>query len=425
MVALLFLVFLSLLALGTEVGFTMIVAAWLGIMSKTDRVVDAVLLPSSMMSSISYYALVQIPLFILAGEIMNRGGITQRLIDVATVWAGGVRGSLGHVAIGSNFLLSGISGSAVADAIATGKALIPAMQRRGYGDGFAGAVIAAGALLGPMIPPSIPMVVYAQIANESVARLFLSGVLPAILLSIGFIVICSIIARRRGFPAEPEVPARERLLVTGRAFWALMMPVIILVGIRFGLVTDTEVAAVAVVYAIGVSVFIYRTLALRDVPGILVAAGRSSAVILFLIAAAGPFSWLIAESQVSELVVSLIRGISDNPIVILLIVNVFLVVVGLAIEPLPAMIIFLPALLPISVELGIDPIQFGAIVVFNLVIGLLTPPVGLLLFVVCGMARIPFVTVSREVIPFLLWSFVVLIAMILYPPLTIWLGQGL
>ncbi|PZQ83051.1 MAG: hypothetical protein DI549_09175 [Ancylobacter novellus] len=421
----LFLSFVGLLILGVEVGFAMIVAAWLGLEFKPGPAVDAIMLPTSMLSGISLYALVQIPLFILAGEVMNRGGITRRLVSVSSAWIGPRRGSLGHVSILSNLMLSGISGSAVADAVATGKALIPEMRAKGYGAGYAGAVIASGALLGPVIPPSIPMVVYAQIANVSVAKMFLSGVIPGLLLAGGFLVICSIIGHRRDLPREPSMTWKEKFGVTGRAAWALLMPVIILVGIRMGLMTDTEIAAIAVIYSLLVGFFIYRSMNIAELPGILMAAGRSSAVILFLLAAAAPFSWLVAESQISEHLVEMIRQVTDNPHLILLIVNLLLLAIGLVLEPLPAMVIFLPALLPLAAELGIDPIHFGAVVVVNLMIGLLHPPIGLLLFVVCSVDRIPFLPVAREVLPFLAWSIVVLVLLIFFPPLTTWLGQGL
>lgn len=417
--------FIGLLILGLEVGSAMIAAAWLGLEFDSERIIDTMMLPASMISGISLYALVQIPLFILAGETMNRGGITTRLIDVSSAWIGRRRGSLGHVGILSNLMLSGISGSAVADAIATGKALIPAMRARGYGSGYPGAVIAAGALIGPIIPPSIPMIVYAQIANVSVARMFLAGVLPGLLLAGGFMVICSIIGKRRNLERGERFPIRKKITLTREAIWALLMPLIILVGIRMGLMTDTEVAAIAVLYAIVVGLFVHKAMRVTDLPALFLAAGRSGAVILFLLAAAAPLSWLVAENQVGERLVSTLHHISDNPHVILIIINVMLLIVGLVLEPLPAMVIFVPALLPLAAQLGFDPVQFGAIVVVNLMIGLLHPPIGLLLFVVTSLDRLPFLEVAKEVIPFLAWSIVVLVLMIFFPSLSLWLGQGL
>jgi len=420
-IALLFAAFLLLIMIGVDVGLSMVLSAWLGILAKPERAVDAILLPQTMMNGVNYYALVQIPLFILAGELMNRGGVTARLIEWSQALVGHLRGSLGHVSIITNLTMAGISGSAVADAIATGKPLIPAMERAGYGSGFAGGVIAAGAVLGPIIPPSIPMVVYAQMANVSVGKLFLAGIVPGLMLAFGFLCICSVLARMRNYPTMPRVDLRGRLRATGRAFWALAMPVIIVLGIRFGLFTDTEVAAVVVAYALMVGLFIYGDLKLRELPRITFESARSSATILFLLAAAGPFSWLVAESQIDRHVVELIRSLTDNPIVALLWINVFLLVIGTLIEPLPAMVIFLPALLPLAPALGLDPIQFGAVVVINLMIGLLTPPVGLLLFVVGNIGKIPIATLSLGALPFILWAIVVLGIISVFPALTTWL----
>jgi tripartite ATP-independent transporter DctM subunit len=421
MLLLLFLAFLLLIVVGFDVGFSMLLAAWLGIQAKTDRAVDSVMMPLSMIAYVDHYALVQIPLFILAGELMNRGGLTLRLIEWAQSLVGHFKGSLGHVSIITNLVLAGVSGSAVADAVATGKPLIPAMREKGYREGFAGAVIAAGALLGPIIPPSIPMVVYAQIASQSVVKLFMAGIVPGLLLAAGFLAICTVMARVRDYPRLPRATLAARGTATLRAGWALMMPVIIIGGIRFGLVTDTEAAAVAALYALAVGFLVYRSIKLRELPELLAAAGRSTGTILFLLAAAGPFSWLVAEAQVGAAATAFIRGISDDPVVVLLVINVFLLLVGCLIEPLPAMIIFVPTLLPLGAQLGIDPIQFGTVIVLNLMIGLLHPPIGLLLFVVSSVGRVPIGPVIRESLPFLAWAVVVLVLAIVYPPLTTWL----
>jgi tripartite ATP-independent transporter DctM subunit len=421
MLALLFVAFLLALLIGFDVGFSMIFSAFLGVLSKPGEAVDMAMMSLSMIAGVDSYALVQVPLFILAGELMNAGGITMRLIEWAMALVGRLRGSLGHVSVITNFVLAGVSGSAVADAVATGKPLIPAMRKEGYGEGFAGAVIVAGALLGPILPPSIPMVVYAQISNQSVVKLFMAGVFPAIILALGFLVVCSIVARFRKYPSRDAVSWATRVRATGRASWALMMPVIIIGGIRFGLLTVTESAALAVLYAGFVSFFVYRGIKLRQLPKLILTAGRSTAIILFLLAAAGPFSWLVAESQINQTVIEIISGISSNPIVVLLIVNVFLLLVGCIVEPLPAMIIFLPLLIPLGAQVGIDPIQFGAVVVMNLMIGLMHPPIGLLLFVVSSVGKVRLGPVMWEVLPFLAWAIIVLILTIVYPPLTTWL----
>ena len=421
MLTLLFVACLLLLVVGFDVGFSMILASWFGILSKTERAVDTSIIPMTMISFVDSYALVQIPLFILAGELMNRGGLTTRLIDWASALVGRLRGSLGHVSILTNFVMAGVSGSAVADAVATGKPLIPAMKKAGYDHGYAGAVIAAGALLGPIIPPSIPMVVYAQIASQSVVKLFMAGIVPGVLLCAGFMVICTLVANRRQYPRAAASSLRQQVRATGRAGWALMMPLIIIGGIRFDYMTDTEAAAVAALYALIVSLTVYRDFKPGMSPQVLAATGRSSALILFLLAAAGPFSWLVAESQINHAITGLIAGISTNPVVVLLLINGLLLLVGCVIEPLPAMVIFVPTRLPLGAQLGIDPIQFGAVIVLNLMIGLLHPPIGLLLFIVSSVGRVPIGAVMRESIPFLLWSIIVLVLAIVFPPITTWL----
>ncbi|HZP85273.1 MAG TPA: TRAP transporter large permease [Burkholderiales bacterium] len=420
MLLLLFVAFMIALLIGFDVGYSMLLSAWLGVEYRGQDVNPA-MIPQFMIAGVDTYALVQVPLFILAGELMNRGGLTMRLIDWAQAMVGRMRGSLGHVSILTNLVMAGVSGSAVADAVATGKPLIPAMRKEGYGEGFAGAVIAAGALLGPIIPPSIPMVVYAQLSSQSVVKLFMAGIVPGLLLALGFLVICTIVARMRHYPARPPVPLQGKMRATGRAGWALLMPVIIIGGIRFGLVTDTEAAAVAVLYALLVSLFIYRGIKLGEMPKLLADAGRSTAVILFLLAAAGPFSWLVAESQISQTVVDTIQSFSTNPVVVLLIINAFLLLIGCIIEPLPAMIIFLPVLIPLGAQLGIDPIQFGAVVVLNLMIGLMHPPIGLLIFVVSSVGKVRTAPVMWQVLPFLGWALIVLVLTIVFPPITTWL----
>jgi TRAP-type transport system large permease protein len=420
MLILLFFAFIIALLIGLDVGFSMLLSAWLGVGYRGDDV-NAVMIPQFLVAGVDTYALVQVPLFILAGELMNQGGLTLRLIDWAQAMVGRLKGSLGHVSVLTNLIMAGVSGSAVADAVATGKPLIPAMKKAGYGEGFAGAVIAAGALLGPIIPPSIPMVVYAQLSNQSVVKLFMAGVMPGLLLAAGFMVICSIMAHLRDYPSTAPVSLRGKAQATGRAGWALLMPVIIIGGIRFGYTTDTEAAVVAVVYSLFVSLFIYRGIRASGLKKLFYEAGRSTAVILFLLAAAGPFSWLVAESQISQTVVDTIHTWSSNPIMVLLIINGFLLLIGCIIEPLPAMIIFLPLLIPLGAQVGIDPIQFGAVVVLNLMIGLMHPPIGLLLFIVSSVGKVPIGKVMWEILPFLAWALVVLVLTIVFPPIATWL----
>ena len=413
--------FLVLLVVGFDVGFGMIATTYMSILTG-ERMVNGTILPLQIVGGIDKYVLVAIPLFILTGEIMNRGGLTQRLVDWALSLVGHVRGALAQVSLLTNLMMAGVSGSGAADAAATGRILVPAMRREGYNEGYAGAIIAAGAMLGPIIPPSVPMIVYAAMANVSVIRLFLAGLLPGLLLFAGFALIGYLYPT--GQLAEHRRP-RQPLAVKGRATLTalpvLTLPVVVLGGMRFGVVTDTEAAAVAAVWALIVSLFLSRELKLGGVYQATVTAARSAAAILFLLAAAGPLGWIIAESRINLEIAAAIAGISDNPLIVLLAINILLLLVGCFLEPLPAMIVFLPTLTPIGMSLGVDPVHFGMIVILNLMIGMLTPPVGLLLFVAGSAGKVPVAAIIRRVWPFLLWSLVVLALVVLIPGLSLWL----
>ncbi len=417
--------FVVLILVGLDIGFAMITAALVGMLFKGGGGVDIAQAPLSMLGGIDETALIAIPLFILAGELMNRGGVTLRLINWSMAMVGHMRGSLSQVSLTTNLVMAGVSGSAVADASAIGTAMIPSMKREGYRRGYPEAVIACGAMLGPILPPSIPMIVYAVLANLSIIRLFLAGIIPGFMLLAGYMAICAWQARRHGYKSRPRASWPERARVTRASVWALMMPVLIIAGIRFGLLTDTEAAAFVAMYALLVGLAVYRELKPGELGAVFYAAGRTMAVVLFLLAAAGPFSWLISESRIAAAVAQGILGISDKPWVVLLTVNVFLILVGKILEPLPAMIITLPALLPIGAQLGMDPIQYAMILILNLMTGMLTPPVGILLFVTSAVGRTPIGPIVREIIPFFLWSLTVLALICAFPALTLWLpGLG-
>lgn len=413
------LIFFILLVVGFDVGFAMILAALFGML--LHGAIDPVMAPLTLVSGVDSAALITVPLFVLAGEIMNQGGVTRRLIQWSTAMVGHFRGSLSQVALTTNLIMAGISGSAVADATATGSLLIPAMKKEGYKPGYAAAVIAAGAMLGPILPPSIPMIIYAIMANLSIAKLFMAGVVPGLMLFAGYMVICAIVARRQGYASKPRATWHERAIATRMSIWALMVPVLILIGIRSGFMTETEAAGVICVYALVVGMAIYRDLKVRDLGQVFYSAGKTSAVILFLLAAAGPFSWLLNESHIATRISQGILSISDNPLIILLVVNLMLFLVGMILEPLPALVMFVPTLLPIQAQLGIDPIQFAMIVILNLMIGMLHPPIGLLLFVTSAVGRVPLWPIAVQLMPFLGWSLIVLVLISVFPGLVTWL----
>ena len=421
MLATIVIVFLCLLLLGMDVGFSMIVASVVGFMMRANPFGDAAMLPLTMLTGVDSAALLSIPLFILSGELMNSGGVTRRLVEWSMAFVGHFRGALSQVAVVTNLIMSGISGSAVADATAVGTALIPPMQKEGYKVGYPGAVIAAAAMLGPIIPPSIPMVIYAVIANQSLIKIFLGGIVPGIMLALGYMVICRFIAVRHGYPSQPRSTWTQRVKATRIASWALAMPIMVIGGIRFGVVTDTEAAAIVAVYAGLVGWFIYRELTWDALKKLFVSSGKMSAVILFLLAAAGPFSWLMAEGRIGDGVRSLLFGFSSDPIIVLLLINVLLLLVGKILEPLPAMILFVPTLLPIAAELHLDPTHFAIVVIVNLMIGLQTPPIGLLLFISSAIGKEPMGAIIVQIIPFVVWSLMVLMLIVFFPPLATWL----
>ena len=416
------LVFFGLLVAGLDVGFAMILAAMIGMLMHGG--IDLVMAPLTVVSGVDSAALITVPLFVLAGEIMNRGGVTRRLIEWSTAMVGHLRGSLSQVALMTNLIMAGISGSAVADATATGGILIPAMKKEGYKPGYAAAVIAAGAMLGPILPPSIPLIIYAIMANLSIGKLFLAGVVPGLLLFFGYMAICAWVARREGYAAKEAATWMERAVATRGSIWALLVPVLIIVGIRSGVITETEAAGVICVYALIVGLAIYRDLKIRSLGEVFLAAGKTSAVILFLLAAAGPFSWLLNESHIATRISQGILSLSSDPLAILLIVNLMLFVVGMILEPLPALVMFVPTLLPIQAQLGLDPIQFAMIVVLNLMIGMLHPPIGLLLFVTGAVGRVPLWPIAVQLLPFLGWSLLVLVLISVFPGIVTWLPNS-
>jgi len=419
------LAFFGLLLVGLDVGFSMISAALLGMIIRSGAGVDPVMAPLNLVSGVDTAALVTVPLFILAGEAMNRGGVTMRLITWSTAMVGHFRGSLSQVAVVTNLIMAGITGSAVADATATGGLMIPAMREDGYNPGYAAAVIAASAMLGPILPPSIPMILYGIMANVSIVKLFLGGVGPALLLTAGYMVICGLVARRRNYRARARATWTERARVTRGSIWALVMPVLIVGGIRSGVITVTEAAGVICLYAVAVGLLIYRGLRWRDLGLLLYAAGRTSAVVLFLLAAAGPFAWLLNEVHIAQAISQAILGISTHHLVVLLVVNLLLLLVGMILEPLPALVMFVPTLLPIQAQLGIDPIHFAVVVIVNLMIGMLHPPVGLLVFVTSAVGRVPLWEVAVEVLPFLAWALIVLTLISVFPDLITFLPRTL
>ena len=377
--------------------------------------IPLIVIPHQMVAGIDNFPLLAIPFFFLAGELMNAAGITQRLVAFAAALVGHIRGGLAYVVIVTNVIMAGFSGTALADASATGSVLIPAMKRQGYSAAFSGAITAAAATIGPIIPPSIPMIIYAVVAEVSVGSLFLAGVIPGLLMGIYLFVVTYIISRRRRYPVQMRSTWRELVTATRRASWALMAPVIILGGIVTGVVTPTKAGVLAVVYSLVVAFGIHRELKVRDLPGIFCRTAVGTAVIMIIVGASGVMGWLVANLRIGEVVVAGVTALTQSPWMILLLLNLFFLVVGCLMDPLAGMLIFIPVFMPLIKHVHIDPVHFGLVVVLNLMIGLLTPPVGYLLFMSAEMAGVSIDAVIREVTPLLIALLAVLVLSTYWP----------
>jgi C4-dicarboxylate transporter DctM subunit len=421
MASILMLSFTVLMAIGLPIAFAMALAAVVTIAGH-DSLPYSVFIQRALIGA-DNYSLLAIPFFILAGNIMNVGGITARIITFANACVGRFSGGLGLTTVMSCMVFSGVSGSAVADATALGKVLVPGMKRANYDPGFAAAITASASVMGPIIPPSIPLVIYGLSVGKgvSVAALFLGGVVPGIMLGIGLAIVTFLIARARNYPVHEAVPMRAVLRSGGQAIWALMMPFVILFGVTGGVVTVTESAAFAVLYALFVSMVIHRELTWRQLWGIFVQSGLDSAVVMIIIAFASGFGWLMAVSGLPREIAAWIGAFSSNPLVILMLINGLLLVVGCFMEAIAAMIILIPVLIPIVQAAGVDLVHFGLVMVFNLMLGLLTPPVGILLYICGNFAGVKIERVVREVLPFLAVGIAVLLLITFFPGLVLWL----
>lgn len=421
MAAFLMLSFIVFIVFGLPIAFAMALATVVAIWDQ-GSLPYSLFLQRALVGANSF-SLLAIPFFILAGNLMNVGGITDRIIRFANAMVGRYKGGLGLTTVLSCMVFSGVSGSAIADATALGKVLIPGMKKEGYGGDFAAAITASSAVNGPIIPPSIPLVIYGLSVGKgiSVAALFLGGVVPGLLLGLGLMVVVFFIARRRNYPVHEAVPAGELLKAAGEASWALAMPFLILFGVTGGVVTVTESAAFIVLYALFVGMVIHRELKWRHLGPILIQTGLDTAVVMIIIAFASGFGWLLAVSGLPNTVAAWIGGFSNDPLVVLMLINALLLVVGCFMEAIAAMIILIPVLIPVVEAAHVDLTHFGLVMVFNLMLGLLTPPVGILLYICGNFANVKVEAVVKEVLPMLAVGFCVLLAITIFPQLVLWL----
>jgi tripartite ATP-independent transporter DctM subunit len=367
------------------------------------------------------FPLLAIPLFMLAGNLMNEGGITQDLVRFARLLLGHVRGGLGHATILACAIFAAISGAAVATAVAIGMVMIPAMKKAGYEEDVAAALTCTAACMGPIIPPSIPFIIYGVTANVSIGALFLGGVFPGLLLGIALMIYMYFLAIRRKYPLDAKAPLKDVLIAAGKAVPALFMPVLILGGILSGMFTPTEAAGVACVYSAFVGVVVYRRLNFRNLPDVLLKAGLESGMVMMLIAMSEPFAWIVAVDQIPQMLIEWLTALTTSPWIILLFINIFLLLLGIPMETAPALVIVTPVLAPIAAHLGIDPVHMGIVICLNLVLGLITPPVGAVLFSICGVTGMSLDRLSRAIWPPFLVSLMVL-AIVTYVP---WLSTYL
>ncbi len=406
---------LGAMALGMPIAFALIVCG-IALMVSLDNF-DSQIVAQNIINGADSFPLMAVPFFMLAGEVMNKGGLAKRIVNIALALFGHVRGGLGYVAIFASIILASLSGSAAADAAALAALVVPMMVAAGHSKNHAAGLVSAGSIIAPVIPPSIAMVLFGVAGGVSISKLFLAGIFPGILLGVSLCLAWWWIARNDNVKPMPRKPFRDVVWAIIDGFWALMLPVIIIFGLRFGIFTPTEAAVVVAVYALFVATCIYRELKLKDLYGVFVSAAITTSVVMFLVAAALVSSWLITISEITTQVVDLVRPFMDNQTILLIVIMILVVIVGTALDITPTILILTPILMPIIKQAGIDPVYFGVLFVINGAIGLITPPVGVVLNVVGGVSKISMEDTIRGVWPFLIAQTIVLFLLVLFPSL--------
>ncbi|CAM3918227.1 TRAP transporter large permease subunit [Bordetella tumulicola] len=406
---------LGAMAIGVPVAFALI---FCGVMLMWHMdMFNAQIVAQNMVTGADTFTLLAIPFFLLAGELMNAGGLSRRIIDFALACVGHIKGGLGIVAILAAIIMASLSGSASADTAALAAILIPMMREAGYNVPRSAGLIASGGIIAPVIPPSMAFIVFGVAANVSISKLFMAGIAPGLMMGFTLVAMWLWLVRKSDIKPLPKQTMKQRLQATGRGAWALGMPVIILGGIRMGVVTPTEAAVVAAVYAWFVGMFVYRELKIRDLYEVFLKSGKTTAVVMFLVAAAMVSAWLITAADIPGELKGLIEPLIDHPKMLMFVIMVLVMVVGTALDLTPTILILTPVLLPIVKLAGIDPVYFGVMFVMNNCIGLLTPPVGVVLNVVSSVARVPLGRVVWGVMPFLLAYTVLLVLFVIFPEL--------
>jgi tripartite ATP-independent transporter DctM subunit len=414
LVAVIFLVgMLAFMGLGVPLAFALVLTgasmAWvLGFW-------DTQLFAQNLVAGVDSFPLLAIPFFILAGELMNAGGISSRIIAMAQAWVGHVRGGLGYVVIGAAILMASMSGSALADTASLATILLPMMRQAGYPLDKSAGLIASGGIIAPIIPPSMPFVVYGVTTNTSISALFMAGIVPGIIMGVGLVIAWKLVLRGTTLPEGQPMPMADRLKATLRAFFALLMPVIIIGGMKTGVFTPTEAAVVATVYALVVALFVHREMSFGQLHGVFVRAAKTTAIVMFLVAGAQVASYMVTLADLPATLTEWLGPLVEHPRLLMALMMVALVVVGTALDLTPTILIMAPVMLPIATKAGIDPVYFGLMFVLNGAIGLITPPVGTVLNVVAGVGRMRLEQVIRGVNPYLFTYLVILGMFVLFP----------
>lgn len=408
---------LGAMALGMPIAFALLVCAAALMMLQGQ--VDTTILSQKIIEGADSFPLLAIPFFMLAGELMNAGGISKRIVNFALAFVGHIRGGLGVVAIVAAVIMAAISGSAAADAAALATMLIPMMRQAGYNIPRSAGLISAGGVIAPVLPPSIGMIIFGVVANVSIGKLFMAAIVPGLLMGVSLLIAWMIVARKDQVKVLPRMPMRERARVALNSIWALVMPVGIVGGMKFGIFTPTEAAVVAAVYAFLVGMFVYRELKWNAIYPLIVSAAKTTAVVVFLIACALVSGWLITASDIPQQVSELLQPFVDSPILLMAIMMILVVIVGTALDFAPTLLILTPVLMPLVREAGIDPVYFGVLFIMNNAIGLITPPVGIVLNVVCGVAKLRMGELMKGIMPFLLAEVAVLFLLVLFPSIVL------
>jgi tripartite ATP-independent transporter DctM subunit len=413
------------MALGVPIAFALILSGvalmlYLGLF-------DAQIVAQNVLNGADSFPLMAVPFFLLAGEVMNTGGLSRRIVALAMAMVGHIRGGLGFVAIFAACILSSLSGSAVADAAALGALLLPMMLKSGHDPARAGGLIASASIIGPIIPPSIGFILFGVVGGVSITKLFLAGIFPGLMIAAALSITWLIVARKEQFELPPRQSRRLRLRAFVDSLWALFLPVIIIVGLKFGVFTPTEAGVIAAVYSLFVSMVVYRELAPAQLFHVFVSAAKISAVVMFLVACAAVSAWLITVADVPGALAALLEPLMGNQTALLIAIMVLIVIVGTAMDMTPTILIMTPVLMPVIKQAGIDPVYFGVLFIINNSIGLITPPVGTVLNVICGVSKLSMEDLMKGVMPFLFAELIVLFLLVLFPELVTvpvsWFGR--